>query len=349
MALGHQLLATLEKDTTMYSVSPDKIKVVKELSRKEIIFALARKPLSGRIFFGGSDFVVWGLDLDRDKLEPRELGRHESYVTSLALAGSTLISGGYDGRLIWWDSDSGSKVRSVNAHRKWIRSITATPDGKLLVSVADDMVCRLWEVASGRLIHEFYGHEEKTPNDFSSMLYACAITTDGRTLATGDKVGHINIWDLDSGRNLTKLDAPGFYTWDPIQRRHSIGGIRSLAFSPDGAILAVGGIGKIGNIDHLDSKPRVELFDWRKGNRLCEMSGEGRGLVEHLVFHPKGDWLLAAGGYTDGFLMVCDHSAKKVLSQMKVPMYVHDLALNEGSDRIYAVGHQKLALLELKN
>ena len=333
----------------MYAPSPEKIKVIKELSRKEIVFALARKPRTGHIFFGGSDFAVWDLDLDKDKPEPKELGRHESYVTGLALAGTTLVSGGYDGRLIWWDTESGSEVRSVDAHRKWIRCLAATPDGKILASVADDMVCRLWDVASGRLIQELHGHAEKTPHDFSSMLYACAISSDGRLLATGDKVGHINIWDLDSGQNLARVEAPGFYTWDPVQRRHSIGGIRALAFSPDGARLAVGGIGKIGNIDHLEGKPRAELFDWRKGERICEFSGEGKGLVEHLEFHPRGDWLLAAGGYSDGFLLLCDPAAKKVLSQIKVPMYVHDLALNETGDRAYTVGHQKIALLELKN
>ncbi len=148
----------------MYAPSPEKIKVIKELSRKEIVFALARKPKTGHIFFGGSDFTVWDLDLDKDKPEPKELGRHESYVTGLALAGTTLVSGGYDGRLIWWDTESGSKVRSVDAHRKWIRCLAATPDGKVLASVADDMVCRLWDVASGRLIHELHGHEEKTPH-----------------------------------------------------------------------------------------------------------------------------------------------------------------------------------------
>ena len=333
----------------MNTPTPDKIKVIKDLPRKEIVFGLARKPSTSQIYFGGSDFTVWGLDLDKEKPQPHELGRHDSYVTSLALGGTTLVSGGYDGRLIWWDTDSGSKVRSVDAHRKWIRHVAATPDGKVLASVADDMVCRLWDIASGRLIHELRGHEEKTPHHFPSMLFACAISSDGHFLATGDKVGHINIWDLASGQNLAQLEAPELYTWDPVQRRHSIGGIRALAFSPDGSRLAVGGIGKIGNIDHLDSKPRVELFDWRKGERICEFLGEGRGLAEHIEFHPGGNWLVAAGGYTDGFLLFCDPAAKKVLSQIKVPMYVHDFALSEDSTRVYAVGHHKIALCELKN
>jgi WD40 repeat protein len=326
---------------------PGKIKAVKELSRKEIVFALARTRDGGRVFFGGSDFTVWALDLERDKLEPKELGRHDSYVTSLALAGTTLVSAGYDGKLIWWNTESGSQLRSVAAHGKWLRCVRVAPDGRILASVADDMVCRLWDVASGRMIRELRGHAETTPHDFLSMLYACAFSSDGRLLATGDKVGHVTIWDVESGLSSATLEAPTFYTWDPVQRRHSIGGIRSLAFSHDGATLAVGGIGKISNIDHLDGKPRVELFDWRQGKSICEFSGEGKGLVEHVAFHPHGEWLLAAGGYSDGFFLVCNPATRKVESQIKVPMYVHDFDLNDACDRAYTVGHHKIALFSL--
>jgi WD40 repeat protein len=329
----------------MLAPSADKVKVVKQLTRPEIVFAAARKPGSGLVFFGGSDFTVHSADLGQDKPQVKDLGAHESYVTGLAMPGPYLVSGGYDGRLIWWDVESGSRIRSVDAHRKWIRHVAATPDGKTVASVADDMVCRLWDAATGELLGELRGHAEETPHHFPSMLFACATSPDGRLIATGDKVGHVNIWAIEGGKRLGSLEAPTFYTWDPVQRHHSIGGIRALAFSPDGSRLAVGGIGKIGNIDHLDSKPRIEVFDWSKGERLGEVQGEGRGLVERLEFHPGGDWLLGAGGYTDGFLLFCDPAGTKALAQAKAPMYVHDFALNEKSDTVYAVGHHRIALL----
>jgi WD40 repeat protein len=334
----------------MRAARPETIKVVKELSRREIVFALARKPGTGRVFCGGSDFTVCEIDLDLAKPEAIEMGRHASYVTGVTLAGTTLISGGYDGRLIWWNIESRSKIREVDAHRKWIRAVAATPDGTVVASVADDMVCRLWDVESGRMIHELVGHAELTPTHFPSMLFACAISPDGRLIATGDKVGHGVVWDLQSGNRLATLMAPELYTWDPVQRHHSIGGIRSMVFSPDGTRLAVGGSGKISNIDHLDGKARVEVFDWKKGARTHEfLSDKFKGLVECLAFHPTGDWLLAAGGGDkDGFFTFFDLATSKVVSQEKAPMYVHGLALNEASDTIYAAGHHKLAVLSMK-
>ncbi len=331
----------------MPSVNPEKIKVVKQLARPDIVFAVARNPGGGPLYCGGSDFTVYELDIDQPKAQARELGRHDSYVTSLALAGSTLISGGYDGCLIWWNIESRSQVRKVNAHGKWIRGLAATPDGTVVASVADDMVCRLWDVASGRMIHELFGHRELTPTHFPSMLFACAISADGRHLATGDKVGHITVWDVVSGAKLAALDAPAFYTWDPVQRHHSIGGIRALAFSPDGSRLAVGGSAKISNIDHLDGKALVEVYDWQTGKRTHDfVSDKFKGMVEYLGFGPQGKWLLAAGGGDkDGFCTFLDIDAGNVLAQERISMYVHDIALTEKGDAIYAVGHKKIVVL----
>ncbi|MDR3632942.1 MAG: hypothetical protein P4L84_03845 [Isosphaeraceae bacterium] len=327
----------------------ESLKVVKDLSRSEIVFTIDVVPKTRRVIFGGSDFQVYELDLGQDKPAPQSLGRHESYVTGLAVAGRWVVSGGYDGRLIWWDLEARKEARTVSAHKKWIRNVVATRDGKTVASVADDMVGRLWDVETGTLLHELRGHAEMTPNHYPSMLYACAWTPDGRYLATADKVGHIVVWERESGSKVATLEAPVMYTWDPVQRRHSIGGIRALAFSPDGNLLAAGGVGKIGNIDHLDGKARVEIFDWRKGERTHEFPGEKiNGIVEHLEFHPGGDWLFAAGGANDGFVMAFDVRAKSVLLQEKAPVHVHDFVLNELGDGFVAAGHGKVLVYEIK-
>jgi WD40 repeat protein len=331
----------------MPKTNPEKLKSTKEFSHKDIFFCIARMQ-NGRIFAGSSAFKVYEIDLGA-KPEAKEIGTHGSYVTGLAVAGNAIVSGSYDGKLIWWDVDKKSAIHTIEAHSKWIRDVQCSRDGKLIASTADDMVCKIWDATSAKLLHELRGHGEQTPNNYPSMLYACAFSPDSRFLATADKVGHIVVWDAATGAKISTMEAPTMYTWDPVQRRHSIGGIRSVAFSPDGSMLAVGGIGKIGNIDHLDANARVEIFDWRAGKQAIEFPGDKfKGLVNQLWYQPQGEWLLGAGGANDGFLIFYDPKNKKMSRQEKVPMHVHDIAVSDNGDTIWAAGHGKIMVYELK-
>jgi WD40 repeat protein len=332
----------------MPATNIEKLKSTKDFARKDIFLCIARMA-NGRLFAGSSEFKIYEIDLGA-KPDAKEIGAHESYVTGVAVAGNAIVSGGYDGKLIWWDVDKKTAIRKIDAHQKWIRRVRTSPDGKLIASTADDMVCRVWDANSGKLVHELRGHAEQTPNSYPSMLYACAFSPDGKFLATGDKVGHIVVWDTATGAKVSTMEAPGMYTWDPVQRRHSIGGIRSLAFSPDGQALAVGGIGKIGNIDHLDAPARVEIFDWRAGKQTVELLGDAKfkGLVNQLWVQPQGEWLLGAGGANDGFLLFYDVKAKKTLRQEKAPMHIHDIVVSDNGDTIWAAGHGKIVIYELK-
>ena len=334
----------------MSTPGPDTLRQVKDVSRPTATFAIALVPETERAFLGCQDFKVYEVDFAAAKPEPKELYAHESYVTGVAaaLGGRVVASGGYDGKLAWWDAEDRRVVRTADAHAKWIRKVIASPDGTLVASVADDMACKLWDAESGKLVRELRGHREKTPHNFTSMLYAVAFSADGKLLATGDKVGHVVVWDVETGKELAAVEAPVMYTWDPVQRLHSIGGIRSLAFSPDGRLLAVGGMGKVGNIDHLEGKSRVEVFDWEAGKRAVEFPGDKfNGLVNALRFAPDGSWLLGAGGAGEGFLQFYDVAAKKVLRQEKLPMHVHDVALSESGDAIYSVGHNRIVVHKL--
>jgi WD40 repeat protein len=332
----------------MKSPNPDTLKQFKDFQRPVITFAVARLEGTDAVYLGCSDFKVYSADLAAAKFEPKELYSHESYVTGVALAGLTLVSGGYDGKLVWCDITTGEKIRTIDAHTKWIRKVIASPDNKLIASVADDMVCRLWDAASGKIVHELRGHKEMTPNNYSSMLYAVAFSSDGKYLATADKVGHIVVWDVRTGKELGTCEAPIMYTWDPVQRLHSIGGVRALAFSPDGTKLAAGGTGKIGNIDHLEAKSRVEVFDWKAGKQIAEFAGDKfTGIVNRLAWSPDGAWLVAAGGAGEGFMLFYDVAAKKALRQEKMAMHVHDFDLTDDCKEIVSVGHNRIMVHKL--
>ena len=330
------------------TVDPKNLKKIAERGTQDIAFCITRQPNSSTLFVGNSSFQVVALQTDAEKPEFQPLTgeSHQSYVTGITVggdSGNVLVSGAYDGRLIWWDPQERKSVRVVEAHPSWIRGVVASPDGKLIASVADDMVCRLWDANSGEAIRSLEKHARETPHHYPSMLYAAAFSPNGQFLATADRIGHVIVWEVATGKVAGELDAPVMYTWDPRQRRHSIGGIRSVAFSPDGKRIAVGGIGKIGNIDHLGGPSRVEIFQWESGERLHEIEDDKlKGLVERLHFSDSGHWLLAAGGDHGGFLSFYNTETGKLIHQEKAPMHVHDFVFDDQGEKLYTAGHNKL-------
>ena len=329
---------------------PQKLKLVKELGRPEICFSVARVPQSSRLFYGASDGKVYHVDMAAEKPEPQAMEGHSSYVSGVALAGQHLVSGGYDCKLIWWNAETRQIVKTIeNAHAKWIRNLTATPDGKFVISIADDMLAKVWNAATGELVQTLNDHQPLTPNHYPSMLFAYNTSADSSLLVTGDKVGHIVIWDLATGKKLGSVEAPGLYTWDPSQRRHSIGGIRSVAFSPDNKLVAAGGIGKIGNIDHLDGPSRLEVFEWRENKKVHEIQDDKlKGLIERLAFDPQGQWIIGVGGGHAGFINFYGVADGKISKQEKFSTHIHSFVLNDAADGLFLVAHGKLAQWDCK-
>ncbi len=314
------------------------------VERSDILFCMCRSPSSSLLYCGSSDFSLYELDLPSGEPRRRMEG-HRSFVSGVAATrDGQLVTSSWDRQLIWWDPNSASLVRRVLAHRKWIRTVVASPDGKLVASVADDMVCRLWHARSGNRFCELTGHAEQTPHHYPSMLFTCCFSTDGAYLATGDKIGHVVVWRVETGEAVATFESPEVYTWDPVQRRHSIGGIRSLCFSPDSRLLAVGGIGHIQNIDGLGGQALVQVYDWRTGERTHKFEHpEQKGIVEKLQFARGGRWLVAAGGAKTGLLLFMDMESEEFLHAEVAPMHIHGFEINDAADDITAVGHGMVA------
>ena len=77
-----------------------------------------------------------------------------------------MITGGFDGRLIWWPTE-GEKlepIRTIEAHDGWVRAVVVSPDGSLVASVGNDLKVKLWNVADGKLVREMTGHESHIYN-----------------------------------------------------------------------------------------------------------------------------------------------------------------------------------------
>jgi WD40 repeat protein len=69
-----------------------------------------------------------------------------------------------------------------------VNSVAFSPDGKTLASGSLDQTVRLWEVATGKEILKFEGHQDP--------VCSVAFSPDGRHLASGHNNGTIFIWDV---------------------------------------------------------------------------------------------------------------------------------------------------------
>jgi WD40 repeat protein len=327
-------------------IDPKNLKQLSHWSCQDIVFALAASQDGRRLWLGSSDAGVYEFDLTAEKPERVKLtgDGHSSYVTSMVRCGNVLVSASYDRRLIWWDLETQSQIRSTSAHDKWIRHVVATQDQRRVISVADDMQCRVWDVATGQLVAEFSDHAQQTPHHYPSMLYAVAVSPDGSQIATGDRIGHVAIWDASTFKKVFEVEAPRMYTWDPKQRRHSIGGIRSLAFSPEGNRLAVGGIGKIGNIDHLGGPARLEIFDLQTGDRQLEIEdNKKKGLIEQIIWPADQDWIMTVGGDHNGFITFYDATSGEKIHQDGQGGHVHAAVPVADFASIFVAAHQRVS------
>ena len=321
--------------------APNELKPVKQvLVQKDKaaldLLSVARLPGTEQVFAGGNTGKIYHLDLAAPEPTPTSWDAHVSHISALVLTSKHLISSGSDHQINWWDRETRQRVRQVE-QAKWVRALALAPNGHTLVSVCDDMVGRVWEAESGKPVRELRGHAKLTPYAVASKLYAVSFSRDGRYLATADQAGYALVWDSATGKELAKLHAPYFYTHDT--NGHTYGGIRTVDFSPDGKLLALGGnmAGDTSNIG--GSKSLIQIYDWQKGTPTHDFRVGGNFFYERIRFHHEAKWLLgAAGAGSEQKLVFFDLEKKAMLREVKSPILIMDLVLSERSDALYTVG-----------
>jgi WD40 repeat protein len=141
----------------------------------------------------GNSILRW--DITAAKNAKTSLAAHDGWGNSFAFSGDgeTEISGGYDGRLIWWPvaAEKPQPIRTMNAHQGWGRCLAASPDGKLLLSGGNDRLVRLWNFADETLIREFSPHD--------SHVDSVALHPSERFAHSSDLRGHVPQWDVATG------------------------------------------------------------------------------------------------------------------------------------------------------
>jgi WD40 repeat protein len=218
----------------------------------------------GWLFSGSSDHTVrmWRL---RNGAIVRKLGDCSAPVLSLALSANGQILGGGCGASgsVLWDVSTGAELRRGRGHTGETRAIAFSPDGRMVATGGDDASILIEDVATGHAVASLSARV--------AHLEAVAFGPDGHMLATASRDRRVLIWRDEGDHKVLDRVLLG-----------EQGPLRTLAFSPDGKVLAAG------------EGQTVALWDLAGGETIRRLTGHD-GAVNAVAFTPGGHTLVSAG------------------------------------------------------
>jgi WD40 repeat protein len=168
-----------------------------------------------------------------------------------------------------WEAATGKKLRWLTLRQHSLR-VAFSADSKTLAAGGNGCTVQLFDIASGKELVRYAGHEGEvlrtmfSPDGKSlatvgddgivrlwepttgklrrqflgleTQAAALAFSPDGRSLAAGDISGRLCLWDVATGKNPVL----GSFNAEVAPPDAQIPAAHSLAFSPDGRVLVVG-------------------------------------------------------------------------------------------------------------
>jgi len=128
------------------------------------------------------------------------------------------------------DGMTGKAIGELKGHRSSVTRVRFSADGKTVATVGLDNMVRIWEVTGDPKAPPLTGKElvsfsiENGPDDVCFL-------PDGQQVAVAHRDGRCSLWDLGTRTMRATFEA------------HQ-GGTRAIAVSPDGKLLATGGLDK---------------------------------------------------------------------------------------------------------
>jgi len=201
---------------------------------------------------------------------------HNGAVTSLAISASkpdTLVSGSRDKTLMIWKVDTNSEaqqdkitpIKSLHGHSHFISDLVLSTDGQFAISSSWDHTLRLWDLNKMESVRRFVGHEADVMSvDFSAdntkILSAGRDKTIKLFIHLGNCVTTVKTDSHSEWFSCVRFvpNAKGKFVsagWDKQVKTwtldqtfklestivHHNGFINTIAFSPDGSIMATAG------------------------------------------------------------------------------------------------------------
>jgi WD40 repeat protein len=142
---------------------------------------------------------LWDLTTGK---EIRQFKGHTKDIRCVAISpdGKRLLSGSFDGTMRLWDIETAKELKRFAGPGNFVESVRFTPAGtkaicsygpRVVEAIYDeDPRCslRLWDLASGKELHQFKGH--------TGPVLSLAISGNGRFLVSGSGDNTMRLWKM---------------------------------------------------------------------------------------------------------------------------------------------------------
>ena len=199
------------------------------------VMSLSYSPKGNIFASGGHDktIILWDVsNIDTPQKIGERITGHSDSVLSLAFSpdGQLLASGGQKKEIILWDLSQPSEPQQIFpiliGHKSDIISVNFSPDGMVLASASSDSII-LWDIQN-----PYEARKIGQPITTDTSCTNLTISPDGGLIASSHSDGNIFLWDISTPDKPKQFGQPltGHTGW-----------VNSVAFSPDGGMLASSG------------------------------------------------------------------------------------------------------------